>query len=314
MLAPHLANDVHTVDGFTAKRPNQTDLVTLGSRTWRAMSVQVQELENCARHVSVLKPQAPMLLAMLETVGGSIEVRLDPNRASSTAYLGKDHISLIPAGTEVWEGARNVRYMRRVIISFEDQDAIGSDCRLMFADKRVWCLASLLANDVLNDIPLNEAYGAGLCAAISSSLALAGAPDGSRSGLTPRQLKRVTDFVRDNASARIHLRDLAALVGRSPSHFSRAFKVSTGETPHRWVLNFRVAASQSLLIDSSISLAEIALMVGFSDQGHFTRTFKAITGKTPAIWRNSVGRAKEFPSIGASDPKLSLLRAARAFG
>jgi len=269
-------------------RSGQSDLAEVGNRSWGAITVKVQELNNCSRFSKAIKAGSPKLLVMLEEVGGHAEVRPHPDRPPHPAYRGRDHISFIPAGMDVWVSAQDVRFLRQAVISFDDSDSLGSVPRLMFADRRVWGLALLLANEVLSEAPLDPAYGDGLGAAILTSLSVATERESTRSGLTPWQIKRVTDYVRESVFAKIHLSDMAAAVGVSQSHFSRAFKISAGVSPHRWLLNFRVAESKRLLLDTSMSLAEIAIATGFSEQGHFTRAFGAVAGTTPAAWRKSL--------------------------
>jgi len=294
MLAPHFAADVPPPGVPSQRSPAQSKLVTLGTREWGAMTARIQELDGCARLLSPLKTDNPTLLVMLEEVGGHAEIRHHPDRSPPWAYHGKDHISFLPAGTDAWMNARDVRYLRQVVITFGDHGLIGPDCRLMFADKRVWWLASLLANEVVSDAPLDATYGESLGAAILTSLSAPSDDACMRSGLTARQLKRVTDYVRGNAFAKIQLSDMARLAGLSQSHFSRAFKIATGVPPHRWLLNFRVAESKRLLLETSLSLVEISLALGFCEQSHFTRAFSTITGMPPAVWRKSL---KQNPPI-----------------
>ena len=52
--------------------------------------------------------------------------------------------------------------------------------------------------------------------------------------ILPR-LQRVLQFVDDNLQNPIHLRDLAAVANLSPFHFSRTFRETTGQSPHRFV-------------------------------------------------------------------------------
>jgi len=103
--------------------------------------------------------------------------------------------------------------------------------------------------------------------------------------LAPRQLHRVMSYIRENLDNDISLHDLADLTALSKSQFGRAFKASTGMTPYRWLVSARIRRSQQLLRDGRLSLAEIALATGFSEQSHFTRTFHRIVGASPGAWQ-----------------------------
>jgi AraC family transcriptional regulator len=109
-----------------------------------------------------------------------------------------------------------------------------------------------------------------------------------RLGLSARQLSKVMGFIRDNLARPIRLSELASLADLSPSQFGRAFKISTGSTPHLWHLNARIESAKRLLADRDTSLAEIALDIGFSEQSHFTRAFHAATGFSPGAWRRHI--------------------------
>jgi len=98
----------------------------------------------------------------------------------------------------------------------------------------------------------------------------------------------VTDFIRDNLARPIRLSELASLADLSPSQFGRAFKTSTGTTPHLWHLDARIEAAKRLLTDPHNRLAEVALDTGFSEQSHFTRAFRAATGVSPGAWRRDI--------------------------
>ncbi|WNJ92930.1 AraC family transcriptional regulator [Bosea sp. 685] len=112
----------------------------------------------------------------------------------------------------------------------------------------------------------------------------------SASGEHPRDLDagmrmRIADFVRADPGRDIALSDMAKLSGLSPSAFIRSFKRSTGQTPHRFVVEQRVEAAGDLLRDSGMTIAEIALAVGFSSQSHLGTAFRTITGLSPAQFR-----------------------------
>jgi AraC-like DNA-binding protein len=71
----------------------------------------------------------------------------------------------------------------------------------------------------------------------------------------------------------------------STSHFSRAFKASTGVSPHQWVVTARLASARHLLANSETPLAEVADICGFSDQSHFSRVFGRFHATSPGVWR-----------------------------
>jgi len=106
-----------------------------------------------------------------------------------------------------------------------------------------------------------------------------------RSGLAPWQLRTAKALIRANLGGEISLARIAAECGLSAAHFARAFRVSTGTPPHRWLMNQRIEQSKALLLDPELSLTEIAIKCGFADQSHFTRAFSAAMGATPGRWR-----------------------------
>jgi len=87
----------------------------------------------------------------------------------------------------------------------------------------------------------------------------------------------------------VRLKELASVAGLSPSHFGRAFKASTGLTPHRWIVQRRVQLAQRLMRESGKSIVIAAQMAGFATQSHFTKAFRTMTGATPRAWLRDVG-------------------------
>ena len=78
---------------------------------------------------------------------------------------------------------------------------------------------------------------------------------------------------------------VASACGISRGHFSKAFKNSTGHSPHQWLVLLRIETAKSQLLHSSWSLADIAAHCGFSDQSHLTRTFVRLWGVAPGRWQ-----------------------------
>lgn len=108
-----------------------------------------------------------------------------------------------------------------------------------------------------------------------------------RGGLSPIHERRAKARLTADLQADTRLDDLARECGLSKRHFLRAFKTSTGEPPHRWLLGRRIDRAKELLVGSALELSEIANLCGFSDQSHFNRMFRRMTGETPGGWRRA---------------------------
>ena len=115
----------------------------------------------------------------------------------------------------------------------------------------------------------------------------------SRGGLAPWQVKRACEKLDANLGGTLSLQQVAAEFGLSVSYFSRAFRVSTGLPPHRWLLRQRVKAAQQLMSVQDLPLSEIAISVGFANQSHFTKVFSTQVGVSPAAWRRDLSGVSE---------------------
>jgi AraC-like DNA-binding protein len=120
---------------------------------------------------------------------------------------------------------------------------------------------------------------------------LPGTPVSERhGGLPPFLVRRVREYVGAHLARPIRLPRLAALAGLSPFHFARAFKVSTGLSPHAYVLHQRVLEAKRLLSFTTLSIADIARRTGFSSSAQLSSRFRAATGTTPSAFRNLARR------------------------
>jgi AraC family transcriptional regulator len=113
------------------------------------------------------------------------------------------------------------------------------------------------------------------------------------SGLAPWQAREAKLHIELHLTTKITTRELATLVRLSPYHFSRAFRDSFGDPPHRHVLKQRMLRSQELMLTTNWALADIALECGLSDQAHFVKLFRRFVGTTPGAWR----RARSIPTL-----------------
>ena len=108
-----------------------------------------------------------------------------------------------------------------------------------------------------------------------------------RGGLPIARLRKIEDYVRANLAESISIEKLADLAELSPFHFSRVFKQATGMTPLQFVTRERMLQAQQLIRETSRSLIEIALEVGYTSPSHFAQVFRRIVGMAPMQFRNS---------------------------
>jgi AraC family transcriptional regulator len=70
-------------------------------------------------------------------------------------------------------------------------------------------------------------------------------------------------------------------------HFARAFKQSTGESPHQYVLRQRVERAKELLSDPQSTVLSASAVTGFVDQSHFSKVFRRVVGVSPSEFRST---------------------------
>src|SRR6201986_2380201 len=79
---------------------------------------------------------------------------------------------------------------------------------------------------------------------------------------------------------------LARVAHTSTAHFSRQFRETFGESPHRYLQRRRVERAMELLRHTDRSVTDICFDVGFGSLGTFSRTFSAIVGESPSAYRS----------------------------
>lgn len=294
-----------TVD-FGSRDPHNLGSARIRSNCWSGVAVHCirqQLLPGCAWHR--LLSDRPILSIVVNEDGGHCEARSTIDEGTpAAAEAGRrqrvGHTSLIPAGLPIWgysDGMAQFDEVRVILDIDRVQEVTGgefpvaqlADPNLMFFDESLQALARMLIDceeQMAGFVLFGDSLVTAMIGRLSQLNAVKRSPE-RRLGLTRSQLLRVTGFMRDNVDQPIRLSDLARLAGLSASQFGRAFKVSTGTTPHKWFLDARIECAKALLADPRRCLVDIALETGFSEQSHFSRAFRTVTGATPNTWRRS---------------------------
>jgi transcriptional regulator GlxA family with amidase domain len=106
-------------------------------------------------------------------------------------------------------------------------------------------------------------------------------------------LRRAIRFVNDNLDSKLKWDEIASDVGLDPFSFGRGFKLSTGMTPHQYIIRCRLRRAMKFLVREKLSLADIALEVGCSCQSHLTTLFRKHLGTTPGAFRMAAREGRQ---------------------
>jgi len=98
------------------------------------------------------------------------------------------------------------------------------------------------------------------------------------------RLQRLRDYVHLHIQDAISLRQAAGEVGLERTYFSAYFRRTTGHRFHTWVQLVRINRALELL-ESDLSITQLAYAVGYQDLTTFERAFKQTTGLTPSLAR-----------------------------
>jgi AraC family transcriptional regulator len=104
-------------------------------------------------------------------------------------------------------------------------------------------------------------------------------------GLSPMTLRSAIERLRSGVDTDVSLAALASDAGLSRFHFCRAFKESTGLSPHAWLRQHRLEQAMNMLRDTDASVVSVAAALGYASQTAFAAAFRKLTGETPSDWR-----------------------------
>jgi len=237
-----------------------------------------------------------------------VDLRLDGRYQQYTVRPGDFCIAppgLITASR--WRGSRSILALELapwLLASVAETHRIPAaelQARIAVEDPQVSHLMFALRAEYINGGPSGAAYVDAISRAIALRLLTAhtgqGTPRTLRGGLSRQALRRVLEFVDVHLDEDLGLDSLAAVSGLSTDHFARAFRESTGEPPHRYLVHRRLERALRLLEVSDRPIAEIAHALGFTDQSHLTKLFRRHFGVTPGRVRAEAEGSRESSGI-----------------
>lgn len=100
-------------------------------------------------------------------------------------------------------------------------------------------------------------------------------------------MSRILRCIEQHYGEDLTLSDLASAAGISKSEASRCFHKVLGQTPYRYLVEYRLSKAATLLSGTDIPVGEVAGRVGFNSMSHFGELFKKRNGSTPKEYRNA---------------------------
>ncbi|HTZ90528.1 MAG TPA: AraC family transcriptional regulator [Alloacidobacterium sp.] len=256
---------------------------------------------------------------------GSIEVGLRRTELTEFRYVTGEMI-LPRRHVEEWVRSNDLHVLSLTISDAALSaagDGSGHEVALRstghLVDARVEALVAAVNAERIEGFPSGRVFldsvEQAIAAALISRYAVRDRPVRVRTGgLTPAQLRRVTELVDAKIETDLSLHEMAESVHLSTAHFSRMFRKSMRQSPHQFVLGHRVARAKEMLRAADARVLDVAVACGFRTQQHFARVFRRICGASPTEYRREYQHCECFRILGSIDlaPHSALSRRSRA--
>ena len=109
-----------------------------------------------------------------------------------------------------------------------------------------------------------------------------------------RRVQKVQEYINQHYKEEIRLNNLADMVGMTAVSFSRFFKLRTGRSLSDYIIDIRLGFAARLLVDSTMSVAEICYDCGFNNLSNFNRIFKKKKACSPKEFRENYRKKKKI--------------------
>jgi AraC-like DNA-binding protein len=147
-------------------------------------------------------------------------------------------------------------------------------------------LYSMAIKIAKEDKKSSQQYLAGIVLNILGSILYLSYNKDSESKETTQIVERAKVIMLENINKEIDIHEIASNLGTSYSWFRKVFKEYTGFAPSQYFQELKLRKSKELLIESNLSVKEIAYHLNFSSYEYFLSFFKKRVGQTPLEYRN----------------------------
>lgn len=216
--------------------------------------------------------------------------------------LGPGTVSLIPAGfrhaARVFRPLPGEASILQIAPKFFDRGIGDNSTRAKlelveyrnFMDPQIARLVKSIQADIASGLPGGSLFSESVATALSVHIASRysverPSMESYRGGLSRSNLNRVREYIDSHLGDRLELGELAIVAGLNLFHFARAFRQSTGVTPHQYVLHQRIEQAKQMLRDPRSTVLEASARTGFVDQSHFSKVFRRVVGVSPSEFR-----------------------------
>ena len=195
-------------------------------------------------------------------------------------------LAFIPAGCDVLSesptGGEYLRLLRTDGLALTGDHAFNNRIDPQAIALAMRMRAALLQTSAADDW---EGWSLTLADRINAKRAIDPPLHGSING---SRIRRLDEFIDAGIDEPLGVQAMAQILGLSEGYFIRAFKNTTGKSPHSYLIDRRLAKARTLMRDSNARLAEIAHACGFSSQAHMATAFRLRMGISPAKLRGQL--------------------------
>lgn len=198
-----------------------------------------------------------------------------------------------------WENMAGLREKYARVQFLEELFVIDRD--------RITCTGGIAPIDMMLSL-VHAQFGKTLVAEISSQFILERVRDGddrqyiplaARLGGGRETLRMIAELMEANFEEPLSAAELAKLAGLSLRQIQRMFQETLGTTPTKYYTRLRLQRARNLLLQSSMSITQIAIACGFQSACHFSKAYRAVYGRAPRSERHK-------PAFVTPEPDLAI--------